>query len=117
MFSGTVKITICEASCLRPTDFQKRHNVTFGKPDDQLIDPYVTIDIDDNFCNRSTTKQKTFDPVWNESFVEEVQNASKLEFTVFHDAVITPDFIANCTVTFEELTAKEKDLNDLWVIT
>lgn len=116
MFTGTLKIKICEACGLRPTDFQKRHNVTFGKLDDQPIDPYVTIDVDEQHLDRSTTKQKTFDPVWNESFVQEIHNASYLELTVFHDAAIPPDdFVANCTITFEDLLQKEKDSPDFWV--
>ena len=49
MFTGKLQIKVCEASGLRPTDFQKRHNLTFGKlADEQLIDPYVSIDVDDN---------------------------------------------------------------------
>lgn len=48
MFNGRLQIKVCEASGLRPTDFQKRHNMTFGKPDDTPnIDPYVSIDVDD----------------------------------------------------------------------
>lgn len=47
MFTGKVIIKIMEAKELRPTDFQKRHNMTFGKPDEQLIDPYVSIDVDE----------------------------------------------------------------------
>lgn len=48
MFTGTIRVKICEACGLRPTDFQKRHNMTFGKPDEQLIDPYVSLDVDEN---------------------------------------------------------------------
>lgn len=48
MFTGTIRLKICEACGLRPTDFQKRHNMTFGKPDEQPIDPYVSIDVDEN---------------------------------------------------------------------
>lgn len=44
---------ICEAVGLRPTDFQKRHNMTFGKPDEQPIDPYVSIDVDENHLGKS----------------------------------------------------------------
>lgn len=44
MFSGTFRLKICEATGLKPTDFQKRH-LTFGKPD---LLPYVVIDIDEN---------------------------------------------------------------------
>lgn len=52
MFTGTVRIKICEACGLRPTDFQRRHNMTFGKPDEQLIDPYVSIDVDENHLGK-----------------------------------------------------------------
>ncbi|XP_022130379.2 protein kinase C isoform X1 [Pieris rapae] len=116
MFSGTVRVKVCEATGLRPTDFQKRHNMTFGKPDDQPIDPYVSIDADEHHLDRSTTKPKTFDPVWNETFSHEVQNATNLCITVFHDAAIPPDdFVANCTIPFEDLMHREKDATDFWV--
>lgn len=116
MFTGTVKVTICQASGLRPTDFQKRHNMTFGKPDDQPIDPYVAIDVDENHLDRSSTKPKTFDPLWMESFTHEVQSAMNLGLTVFHDAAIPPDdFVANCTIPFEELLQRDKEASDFWV--
>lgn len=50
MFTGTIRMKICEACGLRPTDFQRRH--TFGKPDEQLIDPYVSIDVDENHLGK-----------------------------------------------------------------
>ncbi|XP_041968852.1 protein kinase C isoform X2 [Aricia agestis] len=116
MFSGTVRVKVCEATGLRPTDFQKRHNMAFGKPDDQPIDPYVSIDADEHHLDRSTTKPKTFDPVWNETFIHEVQSATSLGITVFHDASITPDeFVANCTISFEDLMHRDKDATDFWV--
>ena len=52
MFTGKLQIKICEAKELRPTDVQKRHNVTFGKLDDQLIDPYVNIDVDETHLGK-----------------------------------------------------------------
>lgn len=109
-FTGTVKLKICEAQELKPTEFATRHNVV-GK-----IDPYVSIDIDETHINQSTTKQKTFKPVWNEHFVAEVSNAMNLCLTVFHDAAIPPDiFVANCTVSFEELAGRDNGLSDIWV--
>lgn len=45
--------------------------------DDQPIDPYVSIDADEHHLDRSTTKPKTFDPVWNETFIHQVQNVSR----------------------------------------
>lgn len=116
MFTGTVGVKICEASGLRPTDFQKRHNMTFGKLEEQLIDPYVTIDVDEQHVAQSTTKQKTFDPVWNEYFEQKVENAKTLTLTVFHDASIPPDdFVANCSIPFEDLLNRDKDAGDFWV--
>ncbi|CAG9789574.1 unnamed protein product [Diatraea saccharalis] len=116
MFSGTVRLRVCEATGLRPTDFQKRHNMTFGKPDDQPIDPYVSIDADEHHLDRSSTKPKTFDPVWNETFTHEVHNVTSLGITVFHDAAIPPDdFVANCTIPFEDLMHRDKDAMDFWV--
>lgn len=49
----------------------------FWSISDQLIDAYVTIDADDEHIDRSTTRPKTLDPVWNETFVHEVHDASK----------------------------------------
>lgn len=64
----------------------------------------------------STTKSKTFDPVWNEVFIHEVRNAKNLGLTVFHDAAIPPDdFVANCTIPFEDMVHKEEDHQDFWV--
>ncbi|KAI5741464.1 hypothetical protein M8J76_013876 [Diaphorina citri] len=117
MFTGTVRIKICEACGLRPTDFQKRHTMAFGnKPEDQPIDPYVSIDVDENHLDRSSTKPKTFDPVWNERFEHEVHKAINLGLTVFHDAAIPPDdFVANCVIPFDQLLSRERDVADFWV--
>lgn len=68
------------------------------------------------FTDRSTTKPKTFDPNWNEYFIHEVTNAKKIFLTVFHDAAIPPDdFIANCTIPFEDLAHRNKEQQDFWV--
>lgn len=114
MFTGTVRVKICEAQWLRPTDCSKRH--TFGKAEEQPLDPYVTIDVDDTHVAQSTTKQKTFNPVWNEYFEHQVENAKTLTLTVFHDAAIPPDeFVANVSIPFEDLMNREKDEADFWV--
>lgn len=69
-------------------------------------------------ADRSTTKSKTFDPAWNESFIHEVTNAKHIGLTVFHDAAIPPDdFVANCTIAFEDLAHRDKESQDFWVST
>ncbi len=117
MFTGTLKVKLCEAVDLKPTDFQRRHNVGLaGKLVDGTIDPYVFIDIDEVHVHRTTTKQKTFCPIWNEQFQSEVQSATSLGLTVFHDAAIPPDdFVANCSISFDELINITKDHPDIWV--
>lgn len=114
MFTGTVRVKICEAQGLQPTDCSKRH--AFGK-EDQLLDPYVTIDVDDCHVAQTTTKQKTNDPVWNEFFEKAVENAKTVTLTVFHDAAIPPDeFVANCSIPIEDLVNRESsEENDFWV--
>lgn len=68
------------------------------------------------FLDRSTTKQKTSDPSWNEYFIHEVHNAKNIGLTVFHDAAIPPDdFVANCTILFEDLAHRDKEQQDFWV--
>ena len=69
-----------------------------------LIDPYVNIAVDDIPIDRSSTKQRTFKPLWNECFTCDVKDAQNLLLTVFHDAAIPPDdFVANCSIAFDEL--------------
>lgn len=111
MFTGTVKIEICEAVGLRATDKQRK----FWQ-DEPILDPYVQLDVDENHLDRSSTKPKTFDPVWNECFTHEVQDAVMLGLTVFHDAALPPDyFVANCSIPFEELVSRNDKTADLWV--
>ncbi|XP_017767654.1 PREDICTED: protein kinase C [Eufriesea mexicana] len=111
MFTGTVKIKICEAVGLRATDKQRK----FWQ-DEPILDPYVQLDVDENHLDRSSTKPKTFDPVWNECFTHEVQDAVMLGLTVFHDAALPPDyFVANCSIPFEELVSRDDKTADLWV--
>ena len=80
----------------------------------QLIDPYVSVDVDELNVARTSTKQKTFRPSWNEEFTSEIHNGQMIGITVFHDAAIPPDeFVANCSVAFEDIVAQQK--NDFWV--
>lgn len=111
-FTGTIKIEICEAVGLRATDKQRK----FWQ-DEPILDPYVHMDIDEKYIDRSSTKPKTFAPVWNESFTHEVQDAVMLGLTVFHDAALPPDyFVANCHIPFEELiNLQDGKTSDFWV--
>lgn len=112
MFTGTIKVEICEASGLRATDKQRK----FWQDESPILDPYVSMDVDENPLDRSSTKPKTFDPVWNESFTHDVQDAVMLNLTVFHNAALPPDdFVANCCIPFEELIQRDDSTTDFWV--
>lgn len=54
MFTGTLRVKICEASGLKPTDYQKRHELNFGKNNDKKdLDPYVSLNVDEKFIGES----------------------------------------------------------------
>lgn len=113
-FNGNFRVLVCEADYLKPTEFAIRHQVV-GLKAPTLIDPYVTIDVDEIVVARTHAKQKCSNPVWNEEFFAEVHNGKNLGFTVFHDASIPPDeFVANCALSFEDLY-NNKNSNDFWV--
>ncbi|HIE82972.1 MAG TPA: hypothetical protein EYQ00_03605 [Dehalococcoidia bacterium] len=116
MFNGRLKITVVGAKSLKLTNFMTRHQhqmaVTLG--------PYVNIDVDEVSIERTSTKSKTHEPTWNETFTTDLlRNADEVGFTVFHDATIPPDdFIANCKISLSELIEKEEQpLHELFVST
>lgn len=82
-----------------------------------VAEPYYNLhNLENSFLDRSSTKQKTFDPVWNEEFIHEVENASTLGITVFHNAPLDDVFNANTTISFEDLLSRnELQQNDFWV--
>ncbi|KAL8613730.1 Calcium-independent protein kinase C [Nucella lapillus] len=108
-----MKLKLCEAVELRPTDFSTRFVQMGPSKTPPILDPYINIDIDEVFMARSTTKPKTTKPIWNEEFISEVHNGQNVNLTVFHDSTIPPDeFVAICTISFDDL--KERSA-DLWV--
>ena len=114
-FSGTLKLTVVEADDLRPTDFATRHQVgLIARSTTTVVDPYVSIDIDDVTFARTTTRVKTAKPSWNEDFTTEIHSGQNIGLTVFHDAAIPPDeFVANCSISFDDLV--DKSTSDIWV--
>lgn len=114
-FNGSMKLTVVEAEDLRPTDFATRHQVgLIGRTAPSVVDPYVSIDVDDVTVARTQTKAKTSKPAWNEDFTTEVHSGQSIGLTIFHDAAIPPDeFVANCSIAFEDIV--EKSTSDIWV--
>lgn len=114
VFNGSMKIKVCEATDLKPTDFATRLRPSIGSTKTvPTIDPYLSVDVDDIHVAKTSTKPKTLKPAWNEEFLSDIHNGQVINLTVFHNAAIPPDeFVANCTINFDEVTGKHKDI---WV--
>uniref|UniRef100_A0A8C1XYP9 Protein kinase C n=1 Tax=Cyprinus carpio TaxID=7962 RepID=A0A8C1XYP9_CYPCA len=115
VFNGLLKIKICEALDLKPTAWSLRHAVG-PKTQTFLLDTYIALNVDDFRVGQTSTKQKTNSPVWHDEFVTEVHDGRRIELSVFHDAPIGyDDFVANCTIQFEELLQNGSKHFEDWI--
>ncbi|XP_051507147.1 protein kinase C epsilon type [Myxocyprinus asiaticus] len=115
VFNGLLKIKICEALDLKPTAWSVRHAVG-PKTQTFLLDTYIALNVDDFRVGQTSTKQKTNSPAWHDEFVTEVRDGRKIELSVFHDAPIGyDDFVANCTIQFEELLQNGSKHFEDWI--
>lgn len=119
MFTGSLKVKICEATDLRLTDCMTRYVGVAGVgkgPQDQTLDPYVTLEVDEVHWTKTQARQKTFTPIWNESFEQDVMGAVQLGLKIFHDSAVgNDDFVADASLLFEEICAENQTHADIWV--
>lgn len=111
-FTGNVKLKVIGATDLKPAILAQRRLGGL-----KSIDPYVSLNVDDVHIARTSSKQKTSTPIWNEEFEQEIENGDKLGITVFHDAIMGPDpFVADSSVPFEEImNSGVKGFSDIWI--
>lgn len=115
IFNGQLKIKICEALELKPTAWSLRHAVG-PKTQGFLLDTYIALNVDDSRVGQTCTRQKTNSPAWNDEFTTEVHDGRKIELSVFHDAPIGyDDFVANCTIPFEDILNNGSKHFEDWV--
>lgn len=117
-FNGYLRVRIGEAVGLQPTRWSLRHSLF--KKGHQLLDPYLTVSVDQVRVGQTSTKQKTNKPTYNEEFCANVTDGGHLELAVFHETPLGYDhFVANCTLQFQELlrTAGASDTFEGWVST
>ncbi|VDM31663.1 unnamed protein product [Hydatigera taeniaeformis] len=111
-FSGTIHVQVIEATELKATACATRHAVGPAAKLYELLDPYVTIEVDDLAIAKTSTKSKTNSPRWKEDVKAEVTSAQRLTFTVYHDAAIPPDdFVAIA----ELLMRNVRSGNEFWL--
>ncbi|XP_055018995.1 protein kinase C epsilon type-like isoform X2 [Boleophthalmus pectinirostris] len=114
LFSGQLKIKICEAVELKPTAWSMRHAV--GPKQSPLLDTYMALNVDESRVGQTSTRQKTSSPTWNEEFTAEVHGGRSLELAVFNDAPIGyDDFVANCIIQFEDILHSESRHFEGWM--
>ncbi|OCT79332.1 hypothetical protein XELAEV_18026144mg [Xenopus laevis] len=115
VFNGLLKIRICEATNLKPTAWSLRHAVG-PRPQTFLLDTYIAVNVDDSRIGQTSTKQKSNNPTWHDDFSTDVSNGKRIELAVFHDAPIGyDDFVANCTIQFEDLLQNGSRHFEDWV--
>ncbi|KAG8511772.1 Protein kinase C eta type [Galemys pyrenaicus] len=115
-FNGYLRVRIGEAVGLQPTRWSLRHSLF--KKGYQLLDPYLTVSVDQVRVGQTSTKQKTNKPTYNEEFCANVTDGGHLELAVFHETPLGYDhFVANCTLQFQELlrTAGASDTFEGWL--
>lgn len=56
MFTGSLRVKICEACGLRPTDYQKRF-LNF-RVQEENMNPYCSMDVDEKFIGEMQTLSK-----------------------------------------------------------
>ena len=108
-FTGSMKLTVLEATDLKPAILaQRRVGVKSS------IDPYLSVHVDEVLIAQTTSKAKTSTPIWNEEFESDIENGQTLGITVFHNSIIPPDpFVANSSVSLEEIITSGS--SDIWV--
>uniref|UniRef100_A0A8C7IL32 Protein kinase C n=1 Tax=Oncorhynchus kisutch TaxID=8019 RepID=A0A8C7IL32_ONCKI len=110
VFSGVLKVRVCEAVDLKPTPWALRH--AGGKNSSSfLLDPYLTLNLDQTHLGQTCTKNRSNSPAWNQ-----MTDGRKLEMSVFHDAPIGyDDFVANCTIQLEDILQNGSTHYQAWV--
>ncbi|KAI3382199.1 hypothetical protein SNEBB_002822 [Seison nebaliae] len=78
------------------------------------INAYVSIDVDGNYnIGRTSTKKSTCNPIYDETFTALIEDATAINFTVFHSVAIKgDDFLSNCSVRLEDMCNRT---NNIWV--
>ena len=90
-------------------------NLIVGDILTQLSDPYVEISFDTfDKKAKTSTKQKTLNPEWNEDFwfYVDAHNEPLVKFEVFDEDVAKSDFLGRCQVDLKKLNNEErKEMN------
>lgn len=107
-FTGKIKFKIERAENLRIPDVSGNRL--------KYINPYCTVNIDDEVVGRTNHVNKTLNPIWNTEFEASAHRAQYIEIVISHrDVIGGGNFISSVRVAVSEVIEGNQGQVDLWV--
>ena len=98
-FRGMVSVTVIEATGLKPVTRPGGSVLTVDN-----MNPYAVIDFDDFYFGKTNSRKGTSNPIWGEIIEESVEDAQRMQITLFSASSIPPDtFLAHVMIQTSEL--------------
>lgn len=98
-FRGMVSVTVIEATGLKPVT---RPGGSVLAVDN--MNPFAVIDFDDFYFGKTSSRKGTSNPIWGEIIEESVEDAQRMQITLFSASAIPPDaFLAHVQIQTSEL--------------
>ena len=99
LFRGMVSVTVIEATGLKPVTRPGGSVLTVDN-----MNPYAVIDFDDFYFGKTVSRKGTSNPIWGEIIEESVEDAQRMQITLFSASSIPPDtFLAHVMIQTSEL--------------
>eukprot|EP01147_Barroeca_monosierra_P008559 gene8559-10274_t len=106
-FTGKIKFKIERAENLRIPDVSGNRL--------KYINPYCTVNIDDEVVGRTNHVNKTLNPIWNTEFEASAHRAQYIEIVISHrDVIGGGNFISSVRVAVSEVIEGNQGQVDLW---
>ena len=98
-FRGMVSVTVIEATGLKPVTRPGGSVLTVDN-----MNPFAVIDFDDFYFGKTSSRKGTSNPIWGEIIEESVEDAQRMQVTLFSASAIPPDaFLAHVMIQTSEL--------------
>ena len=92
-------MTVIEATGLKPVTRPGGNVLAVDN-----MNPYAVIDFDDFYFGKTNSRKGTSNPIWGEIIEESVEDAERMQITLFSASAIPPDtFLAHAQIGTAEL--------------
>lgn len=103
MPTGTLEVTIIEGRKLKDRDFFSKN------------DAYVEIYLEKKYRQRTTIKNNSNNPIWNEQFTFNIHKGDEtIHFAVFDDDLIGRDSIGNGKIKLKQVFDNDNQFDE-WI--